>query len=98
MMFPHYCSECGVVNATPYQIHPECPQCRSGPLRRYGVARLRFLERTNLEWDSLVTNPVGDDTIFQCSEFTVTSGDHLCPSCGEMNLRFDVGEFISFGT
>lgn len=99
MRFPHYCSECGVVNANPYQKLSECPKCHAAPLHRYGVKtthkpnyflgiRLRFLEKTTLDWDSFVTNPVGE-ACFQCAEFSVTVGDHLCPDCGEMRLKFD---------
>jgi hypothetical protein len=98
MRFPHYCAKCGVVNANPYRKNSECPQCRSAPLHRYGIAaslrpvsilgiRLRFLDRTSRDWDKLVTKPVGDVS-FQWGEFSVTEGDHLCPECGTMNIKF----------
>ena len=97
--FPHYCSECGVVNANPYRQHSECPKCRLVPLHRYGVKashrpvlilgiHLRFLTRRNRDWNRLVTNPIGDIR-FQWDEFSVTEGDHRCPACGDMTLRFD---------
>ena len=99
MRFPHYCTQCGVVNASPYRRHSACPQCHSAQLHRYGVAesqgsvsifgiRLRFLERTSRDWDRLATNPIGE-VRFQWNEFSVTKGDHRCPGCGEMTLRFD---------
>ncbi len=99
MTFPHYCSECGVVNATPFRKQSECPRCRSAPLHRYGVEakrrpvyilgfRFGLLERTRREWDKLVTNPIGDIR-FEWAAFSVTEGDHRCPACQEMTLRFD---------
>lgn len=106
LMFPHYCEQCGVVNASPYKKHPKCPNCYSSPLHRYGVetstrpvyilgVRLRFLERTTLAWDKLNTTPIGD-VRFQLSEFTLTEGNHRCPECREMTLRFDVTSVTFF--
>lgn len=97
--FPHYCATCGVVNASPYAERRDCPQCHSEPLVRYGIEtacrpfyifgfRLRFLDRTIRSWDKTVSIPVGE-VRFMWGEFSVTEGDHLCPGCGEMNLRFD---------
>jgi hypothetical protein len=36
----------------------------------------------------LVTNPIGDIR-FEWAAFSVTEGDHRCPACQEMTLRFD---------
>lgn len=99
LRFPHYCAKCGMVNANPYLKDAECPLCRSAQLHRYGVEaacnpfyifgiRMRLLERTSRDWDRLATNPIGE-VRFHCAEFTVTEGDHRCPGCGEMTLRFD---------
>ncbi|WP_430464084.1 helix-turn-helix domain-containing protein [Tabrizicola sp.] len=99
MRFPHYCAQCGVVNTNPHRENSLCPQCRSVPLHRYGVEasykpvyifgiRLRFLERTTRDWDKLATNPIGEAR-FRYNQFSVTEGDHRCPGCGEMTLRFD---------
>lgn len=97
--FPHYCAQCGVVNANPYRKHSECPECHSAPIHRYGVevsqkqvhvfgVRLRFLERTSRDWDGSLTNPIGQ-VRFQWAEFSVTGSEHLCPACEEMTLLFD---------
>ena len=104
--FPHYCAQCGLVNANPYKKDAECPQCQSADIHRYGVEtshkpiyilgiRCRFLERTNRAWYDSVTNPVGD-TRFQHCEFSVTEGDHCCPACRAMTLRFDDQSIVFF--
>lgn len=97
--FPHNCPECGIVNAPMFSDGLSCPKCHSAELTRYGTKtvhkRGRFLgfrtawRDTNITtWNDKVTSPRGKP-IHQCWEFHLTKGDHLCPSCGEMSLRFD---------
>lgn len=96
--FPHHCSVCGIVNAPMFSDGLSCPECQSAELTRYGSTtvrkRGRFLgfraawrDTRVTTWNEKVTVPHGEP-IHQCWEFYLTEGDHLCPSCGVMSLRF----------
>lgn len=96
--FPHYCDQCGVVNAPFFSDGHTCSHCRSGILIRYGTAttrrdgRLLWLrmpsrDTTTTTWNDKVTSPRGLP-LHQWWDFRLTKGDHLCPQCGDMSLQF----------
>lgn len=104
--FPHYCPKCGVVNAPVTSDGLGCTECHSAKLTRYGTKSARNKPEhstlateppssTSKTWNANVTMPRGNSR-FKWWDLELTPGDHLCPSCGEMSLRFGDRMMIQF--
>jgi hypothetical protein len=50
--------------------------------------RLPTLDKIVVQWDARVTNPVGE-AVCSCWDLSLTKGDHFCPSCEVVELKFD---------
>lgn len=95
--FPHYCRECGVVTANTYDDPVHCPSCNTTDIIRYGQTEVpkspdegeeSWLTPKKYTWDPYVTNPV--EGRYESSwSLRLTEGDHLCPACLHMTLRYD---------
>lgn len=105
-LFPHYCPNCGFVHQAIIPDEAYCANCASFHPVRYGVKTTRkrasllgfhlpSLDKTQSTWNAQVTAPRGNAIHHYC-DLSLTEGDHLCPACKEMKLRFsrDVPTFF----
>ena len=75
--FPFYCSSCGVVdvNVATEGVH-ECPKCQSQDIIQYG--------------DDRVSIPTQFNQSLQWGNYNCGQKDHLCPSCKQQTLSFNL--------
>jgi hypothetical protein len=95
-VFPHFCSNCGLVSAAIDERNRACPTCGSYEIIMYGERdasgplsiAAESDQSCDLEtWthDPRVTRPEGR-AIFDWNDCRISIGFHLCPSCGKFDM------------
>lgn len=96
-MFPHFCRNCGVVDANLFSKVSSCPKCSSTDIIMYGERekikernifgiRLRHFDRKHWTHDVRVTRPENGN-YETWSNLRLPHGNHFCPACAKMGLR-----------
>ncbi len=77
--WPFYCSSCGIVDVN-IQASLACPDCKSQAVSPYGRAPV------SLHQDC-------DHAYVQAWDYRACRGGHLCPVCGQHDLKFTRDRF-----
>jgi predicted RNA-binding Zn-ribbon protein involved in translation (DUF1610 family) len=77
-MEPARCGKCHeVVTVDYHNAHPTCPLCRD---------KVHFYTDPSLQ--KKPDNPENDTSCIRLGDFLMTNVNYLCPSCGEMKMKF----------
>jgi hypothetical protein len=79
--YPHYCTNCGLVEVNVCKTPLECPSCKSSSILPYGHKKISKYKKK-------------ETLVLQLWENSAQMDGNLCPRCKEYTLKFEHPEIL----